>query len=404
MDERTLRQRFTRSFDALAAIGRADDGWYRLAWTEEDTRARAWFTAEAQERGLALEEDRNANLWAWWGGPGPDAVVTGSHLDTVPGGGAHDGALGIVSAFAAIDLLKARGVRPRRPVAVAAFTDEEGGRFGTPCLGSGLLLGHYDPVDVLARRDPDGVSLADAAAARGKAPGEFGPAPEVVARIGVVVELHVEQGRGLADLGSPVALGTRIWPHGRWRADIRGEANHAGTTRLTDRRDPVLVLGEAARTARARADAHDAVATIGRVVVVPNAANGVAARARAWLDARAADDRTLDALVAEWSEDLRAAAGTEGCAVSITAESRSAAVDFDDALLDRMARTLGDPPRLPTAAGHDAATLAAAVPTGMLFVRNPTGASHTPSESATTEDCLAGVEALARVLEDLACR
>src|SRR5205823_6332332 len=103
------------------------------------------FTAEARRRGLGVEVDRNGNLWAWWGQPGDGAIVTGSHLDSVPGGGAFDGPLGVTSALEAVDVLRARGFRPAKPLAIVVFAEEEGGRFGVPCLGSRLLSGAIDP-------------------------------------------------------------------------------------------------------------------------------------------------------------------------------------------------------------------------------------------------------------------
>jgi beta-ureidopropionase / N-carbamoyl-L-amino-acid hydrolase len=407
-----LAEEFEACFGGLAAVGRdpGGGGWTRLAWTEEDRAARAWFRAEAEARGLAVERDRAGNLWAWWGEAGaPEAVATGSHLDTVPGGGAYDGALGVVSGLVAVGELARRGVEPARPVAVVAFGDEEGGRFGLPTFGSRLLAGALDPAEVLGRADQDGVTVADAMAAAGLDPEAVGPDPERLGRLAAFVELHVEQGRGLADLGHPVALGTAIWPHGRWRLTLTGEANHAGTTRLADRRDPMLGLAAAVLAARAAATELGAVATVGRVLVEPNAANAVPGRVSAWLDARAEQDQTLDWLVAAFQAGVEEAAGRNGLAAALDQESRTPGVALDPDLTDRVFACLRDrglePAALPTAAGHDAATLAAAgVPTAMLFVRNPTGASHTPTETAAVDDCLAGVEALAAVIEELACR
>ena len=179
-----LREEFEGCFGRLAEIGRDPaGGWTRLAWTEEDRLARAWFEAEATARGLTVERDPAGNLWAWWPGPGPGAdgadrepvVAVGSHLDTVRGGGAYDGALGVVSGLLAVGQLTKRGVEPGRPVAVVAFADEEGGRFGVPTFGSRLLTGALDPEDVLERADQDGVTVARAMAAAGIDPGEVGP-------------------------------------------------------------------------------------------------------------------------------------------------------------------------------------------------------------------------------------
>jgi beta-ureidopropionase / N-carbamoyl-L-amino-acid hydrolase len=411
-----LRDEFEACFGRLAAIGRDPaGGWTRLAWTDEDRAARSWFESEATARGLTVDQDRAGNLWAWWAGPegGPGVgsggvVAVGSHLDTVRGGGAYDGALGVVSGLLALGELIQRGVAPRRPVAVVAFADEEGGRFGVPTFGSRLLTGALDPADMLERTDQDGVTVARALAAAGLDPAGVGADRARVGRLGAFVELHVEQGRGLVDLGRPVALGTGIWPHGRWRLTLTGEANHAGTTRLADRRDPMLGLAAAVLAARAAATELGAVATVGRVVVAPNSANSVPARVSAWLDARAEQDQTLDWLVAAFQAAVEEAAGRNGLAVELAPESRSPAVEFDQDLTARVYACLRgsglEPAALPTAAGHDAGSLAAAVPTAMLFVRNPTGASHSPQESAELDDCLAGVRALAAVVEELACR
>ena len=412
-----LREEFEGCFGRLAEVGRdPDGGWTRLAWTEEDRLARAWFEAEASARGLTVERDPAGNLWAWWPGPDPGAdgedpepvVAVGSHLDTVRGGGAYDGALGVVSGLLAVGELIERGVEPRRPVAVVAFADEEGGRFGVPTFGSRVLAGALDPAELLARVDQEGTGVAEALAAAGLDPDAFGPDPARLGRLAAFVELHVEQGRGLADLGQPVALGTGIWSHGRWRLTLTGEANHAGTTRLADRRDPMLGLAAAVLAARAAATELGGVATVGRVVVEPNSANSVPGRVLAWLDARAAEEQRLDWLVAAFQAAVEDAAGRERLAVELVCESRSPGVTLDRDLaarLDTCLRARGlEPAALPTAAGHDAGALAAAVPTAMLFVRNPTGVSHSPAETAALDDCLAGIEALAAVIEELACR
>ena len=407
-----LRDDYEACFGGLAAIGRDPaGGWTRLAWTDEDRAARSWFESEATARGLTVDRDPAGNLWAWWPVLAADqggVVAVGSHLDTVRRGGAYDGALGVVGGLVAVGELIARGVEPERPVAVVAFADEEGGRFGVPTFGSGVLAGALDPPDVLGRADQDGVTVAEAMAAAGVDPETLGPDPARVGRLGAFVELHVEQGRGLVDLGQPVGLGTGIWPHGRWRLTLTGEANHAGTTRLADRRDPMLGLAAAVLAARAAATELDAVATVGRVVVEPNSANAVPGRVSAWLDARAEADQTLDWLVAAFQAAVEEAADRNGLTATLDRESRSPAVELDGELTARVYACLRDgglePVGLPTAAGHDAGALAAAVPTAMLFVRNPTGASHSPAETAELDDCLAGVQALATVIEELACR
>jgi N-carbamoyl-L-amino-acid hydrolase len=402
-------RRFDTAWNDLASIGARPDGGYdRFGWTDEDAQLKRWFAAQAAARGLTMETDRNGNQWAWWGQRGPEAVVTGSHLDSVPAGGAYDGPLGVLSGFLAVDELRRRAAVPVRPIAVANFVDEEGTRFGLACLGSRLLCGEVMPAAARALRDAGGTTLAEAMAGQGADPGAIGAEPERLAEISAFVELHVEQGRGLVDRGAPVGVATAIWPHGRWRFRFCGEANHAGTTRLEDRRDPMVPFAStvlAARQAAGRAGAH---ATFGRVEVRPNGANAIAGRVDAWLDARAVTATAVARVVDEVTAHARHVASGHGVDVEITSRSSTPAVQFADELRERLRATLAarsrDPvPQLPTGAGHDAGVLSAFVPAAMLFVRNPTGVSHSPAERAERDDCLAGVGALSAVLADLAC-
>lgn len=403
----TVAEPFRRAWDSLAPIGRDESsgGYRRFAWTEADLACRAWFAEQAQARGMLVEEDGGGNLWAWWGEPGPGAVVTGSHLDSVPDGGAYDGPLGVVSALLAVDLLRERGTRPARPLAIVVFSAEEGARFGVSCLGSRLLTGLVDPGAARDLTDVDGVTLAEAMRAAGADPDSLGPDSDRLGGVAAFVELHIEQGRRLADLGAPVGMAEAIWPHGRWRLDFTGKADHAGTTRLADRADPMLPFASTVLAAREAAGRTGAVATLGRMRVEPNGTNAVPSAVHAWLDARAPDDGTVVALVAEITAAAEHAGAEHGVTVVAARESYSPVVTFDAALRERLTSVLAsrgiEAPGLPTGAGHDAGILSAAVPAAMLFVRNPTGVSHSPDEHADRGDCLAGVDALATALEAL---
>ncbi|MEU8959778.1 allantoate amidohydrolase [Streptomyces sp. NPDC048518] len=396
----------------LEPIGRdtGTRGYRRYAWTGADADCRAWFKAQADARGLTYELDRNGNQWAWHGDPSQgDAVVTGSHLDSVPDGGAFDGPLGVVTSFAALDELRSRGVEFTRPLAVTNFGDEEGARFGLACVGSRLTAGQLTVEAAHKLRDGDGVSLPQAMEAAGHDPYGIGPDPERLARIGAFVELHVEQGRALDLTGDPVGIASAIWPHGRWRFDFRGEANHAGTTRLVDRRDPMLSYAETVLAARREAELAGAVATFGKISVEPNGVNAIPSLVRGWLDSRAADQATLDTVVTGIEKAAREYADRHGIDLDVVRESFTPVIEFEDALRDELGRILGARaerplPVLGTGAGHDAGILSGSIPTAMLFVRNPTGVSHSPAEYAAEDDCLAGVTALADVLEGLACR
>lgn len=398
-----LAGRFRELWDQLAPIGRdAHTGGYRrYAFTEPERRLRDWFRDQAARRDMPVRDDGNGNLFAWWGDPeGGDAALTGSHFDSVPHGGAYDGPLGIVSAFLAVDELRRTGVAPARPVVIGAFVEEEGARFGVPCLGSRLLTGAIDPARAAALTDRDGTSFGTALGGGG---GPAGARPDLLARFGCFVELHVEQGRAMSELAAPVAVASAIWPHGRWRLDFTGEPNHAGTTRMADRRDPMLTYAFTVLAANKEARLRGAHATIGRVAVEPNATNAIPARVTGWLDARADRDETLRELVAAVHTKATERARRDGTTVRLAEESATAPVAFDTGLTQRLSALL-NAPVLPTGAGHDAGVLAGHLPTAVLFVRNPTGVSHSPAEAATDADCAAGVAALARVLEELACR
>lgn len=395
---------FEQMWRDLAPVGRsaASGGYFRQPWASAESELRAWFGEACAARGLTVETDGIGNQVAWWESESPSdakGVLTGSHLDSVLDGGAYDGPLGVVSALAALDVLRDRGFAPQRPIGVGVFVEEEGSRFGRACLGSRLVTGATTWGEARELTDRDGVRLADAVSGAGLDPDAGLLSLE---RVGTFVELHVEQGRDLVDRDVAVGLASEIWPHGRWRFDFAGEANHAGTTRMEDRHDPMLTYAMTALAANKQARLAGQRATFGRIAVEPNGTNAVPSLVTAWLDARASSDDALAELVAAVERQGVERAGRDGTSLAVTPESVSGSVAFDPDLAARLAG-LGGWPVIPTQAGHDAGILSdAGVPTAMVFVRNPTGVSHSPDERAETADCLAGVEALADVLSELA--
>ncbi|WP_134740287.1 allantoate amidohydrolase [Nocardioides sp. 503] len=395
---------FERMWADLAPVGRsaASGGYFRQPYLAAETELRAWFVEQATARDLTVEADGLGNVVAWWDAPSVEGgdVLTGSHLDSVLDGGAYDGPLGVVSALAAVDLLRSRGFVPGRRIGVSVFAEEEGSRFGLACLGSRLATGALSWADARELRDRDGVALPDALEAVG-----LDGSILSLTDVATFVELHVEQGRDLVDRGAAVGAASGIWPHGRYRFDFAGEANHAGTTRMEDRADPMLTYAMTALAAHKQARLAGARATFGRVEVTPNGTNAVPSQVTAWLDARGESDEALAALVETVSRQGADRAGRDGTSLEVTAESVSSSVVFDAGLAARIAADHegGDWPVVPTQAGHDAGVLSqAGIASAMLFVRNPTGVSHSPAESARMPDCLVGVSALADTLERLA--
>jgi N-carbamoyl-L-amino-acid hydrolase len=289
---------------------------------------------------------------------------------------------------------------------VVNFVDEEGARFGIACAGSRIITGALTADRARRLVDADGITMAEAWRAAGREPETMGPDPEALRRVAAFVELHVEQGRALAlaedgteDLTDPrraVAIGTEIWPHGRWRLDLPGEANHAGTTRLEDRKDAMLSLAAVVTSARSYAAQLGCVATVGKVVVEPGGVNAIPSHVRAWLDARGADEDAVRETVAGIVGEAATMGGTA------VEESWTPLTRFDAGLATRLRGILPGAPLLGTGAGHDAGILAThGLPTAMLFVRNPTGISHSPAEHAEPDDCHHGVDALTAVVTEL---
>jgi beta-ureidopropionase / N-carbamoyl-L-amino-acid hydrolase len=384
------RERFLSWFGELAAIGRTETGWNRVAWTPLEAEARAWFSRRATGIGLELRQDGAGTLW----GVTPDAdrgpwVCTGSHLDTQPDGGAYDGALGVVSALEAAAALLGAETPRRHPLAVVAFVDEEGARFRTPTFASLAITGGLQIDHVLE-------VMGEAPAIYGVTHDSLVQSRQQLDKVRSFMEVHVEQGRALAPRDLTLGIADVLAPRQRWRVEFQGEANHAGTTSMADRRDAmlpaarfVLAVDEAAR----RRDG--AVGTVGRIEVQPGSTNSVPGHVAVSLDVRALDVETVDALVSELRRRFPDA--------SFGAESSNAGAEFDPDLRSELAAAAagrgipaGD---LPSYAGHDAGILAPHVPAAMLFVRNPTGASHTPAESGSESDCLAGVQVLTDALE-----
>ncbi|MFF1831638.1 allantoate amidohydrolase [Paenarthrobacter sp. NPDC058040] len=390
--------------DSIKDVGRdgVRGGYSRAVYSTPELDLREWFKEQAAQRGLGVDTDRNGIIWAWWGEPQDGALVTGSHLDSVPGGGAFDGPLGVASALAAVDILKDRGLKPRRSLAVAVFPEEEGSRFGVACLGSRLLTGAIDVEKALNLRDADGETFANVARANGLDPRHVGADPEAMARIGDFVELHVEQGKGLGQHGPAIAVGSSILGHGRWKISVSGQGNHAGTTLMSDRADPMVAAAQIVLAVRdTAAKQPDARATVGRITPVPGGTNVIASRVDLWLDARHPDDAVTARLIEAIHGVAQQVAAAEGCHVTLTEESYSGTVHFDPGLSRRIGGLLPEAPVLATGAGHDAGVLAGYVPSAMVFVRNPSGISHSPEEYVADEDASSGATALANVLEGL---
>ncbi len=400
-------QGLTARMDGLADVGVGPEGVRRLAWTDEDALTRGWFERQAAGVGLRVERDPAGNLWAcpdadppWW--------AVGSHLDSVRGGGLYDGPLGVACAF---EIAASR----EYPIAVLSFADEEGARFNTPTFGSKALAGRLDLSAVLERRDDDGVSLADAMRARGVDPKQVERAPEWMARLAGFIEIHIDQTTELARASEPVGVVSALAARTRLEVRLTGRADHAGTTPRSERRDALsaaarLIVGaEDAAVAGSPLDGDHGPLTItaSRITTNPNAPTTIAAEVRVWIDARAPGFDAIDAWRARLDSLVGELGERTGVEIEVAVASRTDAREFDAelraALSGAAENVLGHtPPELLCFAGHDAGVLAERVPAAMLFVRNPTGVSHSPAETVSLQDAAVAARVVGRALEELA--
>ena len=381
---------YRRLFAGVNEQGYSPDGWTRAPWTPELRAAEQLVIDAAVAGGMVCEHDPAGNLWITDpNAPAEGLFAVGSHLDTVPKGGAFDGVLGVVGGLVAVLAVRAAGVRNVERLAVISFADEEGSRFNTPCFGSRTMVGTFGD-EVADAQDKDGISIRDVG------PKRPADAAGLQSRIAAYLEIHVEQGLALDPADISLGIATSLSARGRWEWQVVGEANHAGTTPMAGRRDALVRAAEFVLAVQRTAVAHDgAVATVGRITPWPGGTNVIPGRCSGTLDVRALNNATRDAVVQALVEEFPDIAiehkSTDDAAIfdpSLIADLHAAANDLGVSSMD-----------LPSYAGHDAGTLAlAGVPSVMLFTRSPNGISHNPVEHSDESVCLDAVAVLAAAL------
>ncbi len=388
--------------EAAAQIGADGGGVSRFAWSAELAQANDWLIRRLEDLGLETELDPAGNVFGRWDAGEGQAVLVGSHLDTVPRGGRYDGALGVLAALATVRALRAEGVEPRRPLWVVSFNDEEGSRFQTGMLGSRAFCGEVDLEDWRRR------GVADAMARAGF---DFDRLTQArgVDRVGAYLELHIEQGPVLEQSGEDLGIVTAITGLLGFRVKLLGAANHAGTTPMDGRRDALAgasrIVLELREEARAR---EDMTANVGIVSVEPGGFNVIPGLAEFTIDVRSPSADGFERAEAFVRETVKRVAAEEGLGMEISATHRKPPVALDQGLQNALveaARAEGASFRqMPSGAGHDAMVLAHHVPSAMLFVPSRGGISHSPDEYTPPEQCELGARVLARAVRDLVAR
>ena len=388
----------------LAKIGAHEHGINRPLLTPQERAARELFARWAREGGYALTQDAVGNLFARYGAGEANAkpILTGSHLDTVPTGGAYDGAYGVVGAMCALDALREQGAALRHPVEAVAWVGEEGSRFPLGCLGSSVFTGLVPLHDVVQLADDDGIRYGEALADK-----NGGLLPSVPLRanndVAAYLELHIEQGPVLDTAGVSLGVVTAIAAQRRYRVTVDGQSGHAGTVPMEGRADALSAACELILTLEAAANgAGESVVTVGRLTVEPNGTNVIPGRVVFSIDARSPHEDRITAVETALERALADVQERRNVRVAVERlEQRPAApmhAQMRAAIrtaIERLDRTALD---IPSGAGHDAMCLARVAPTGMIFVPSIGGHSHVGRERTSEADLRLGVQALAAAL------
>lgn len=404
IDERRLLQRL----DELAQRGALPGGGlYRALYTPAWISATELVSGWMKEAGLLVRRDAVGNVWGKIeGSRGGRAIVTGSHIDTVRGGGALDGALGVVAGIEAVASLVAALGRPARILEAVAICEEEGSRFNTNFWGARAIADRIEPDEASRVRDADGVTLADAMRSVGLDPANV---PQAVRRdIDTFLELHIEQGPILDQLGPRLGVVRTIAGTAHLEVVVRGQADHAGAMAMDRRRD--ALLGAAAMTLAiadaARAMGQPAVATVGTIAVEPAQVNVVPGLARFTVDVRHSDNAKRVELNAEITKICKVAGRERALEVEVRTLRDRPPVSLNERATEVLRRACVtadvDARDMISGAGHDAQVLSSASNAGMLFVPSIGGRSHCADEATSAEDVILGTRVLATALRELA--
>lgn len=384
--------RLKDTIEAFADFGRTErNGVTRLSLSEQDVRVRNCFAACCEELGMSVTADDMGNMYATFPGvqAGPPVVI-GSHLDTVKKGGRFDGVLGVLAGLEVVRTLVDHGIKPRLPVTVMNFTNEEGARFEPSMMASGVLSGKFDKAVMLQKEDPEGTTFAEALAASGFAGDESNRIKEATAYL----ELHIEQGPVLEKENISIGLVDCVVGMACYEIEVTGESDHAGTTPMEMRKDALFAATDIIAELRGKLGALDPelVYTMGRLNVLPNIHTVIPNKVIFTVEARHKD---MDQVRAVEEIILGLPKEVLSCTVGRTKLWGRDTVWFDPqvcAKVEQAAQALGYSARkIASGAGHDAQFVAGFLPSAMIFVPSVNGKSHCEEELTSYEDCEKGV-------------
>ena len=393
--------RLNGTLEALGDIGSTSDGMQRIAFSPSDVEGRHYLVGLMREAGLTVRVDSAANIIARRDGRNRQspAIAMGSHADTVPNGGKYDGALGVLGAIEVVRALKDLDIVTRHPIEVLNFTNEEGTRYQRWLFGSRAMAGLLEPADLEAV-DSEGVSIAERLKAVGGDMQKISEAKRQQGELGAYLELHIEQGPVLHQTGTSIGVVTGITGRMVLHVQVKGAANHAGTTPMNARRDSLLSASRVIQAVNAIAASEEVcrVGTVGMASVTPNAVNVVPGEVGLGVEFRDIDMSRLEEAgrrMKEVSREIAEATGTEIFVSQVEfGQSAPTTRELQDMVTAASQRLGLTSHHIPSGAGHDAQAMGAITDIAMIFVPNLDGISHSPLEYATPEACADGANVL----------
>jgi N-carbamoyl-L-amino-acid hydrolase len=395
--------RLAADIETMATFTDPEHPFTRRPFTAFFKQGRQWLREQMAASGLAIELDAAGNLIGRR--PGQEdlpPILIGSHTDTVAGGGRFDGVIGVLAGLEIVRCLDELSISLRHPLEIVDFLAEEPTDFGVSTVGSRGMSGNLT-AEMLAQTDGRGVTLAEALLDLGGRPADIAAEARLPGDIAAYLEMHIEQGPVLHQRAISLAAVTGIVGIRRLSVVVEGEANHAGTTPMSLRKDALVAAARFVIDAESIIRAEEnAVGTVGYLRVVPNMANVVPGRVELIVEMRSIEPETIDGIGQELQHRAREIAQARGIAISVSLLTDAAPVQADPRLIEIATQACRETAPgalvLPSGAGHDATQIATIAPVGMIFVPSRGGKSHTPKEWTDVADIALGVQALARAL------
>ncbi|MFC4023606.1 M20 family metallo-hydrolase [Oceanobacillus longus] len=393
----------------LSLIGVTEDGGItRIGYSKEEEEAKELVIGWMKEAGLSVSRDGAGNVFGRLEGQKiSPAVMSGSHLDSVPNGGNFDGPLGVLAALEVVEAWKLAGYTPPIPYEVVIFTDEEGSRFKTGLTGSRSFMGKITEEELDYIRDGNGQTFDEVIEAYGSDRKSYLDADYQSGNLKMFVEVHIEQGTVLEKHNEPTGIVKGIAGPAGLEVSFKGKAGHAGNTPMENRKDPVIAAGMFVQEIESlpRQVSQTAVATVGKMDVLPNGINVIAQEVNLIVDIRDINEETRDKLIKLIYQKAEAIAEKRGIEVTWDINSKIKPMPISPALQEKLATVMNKleiaPVYIPSGAAHDSMIMGQEIPTAMIFTRSKDGISHNPDEWSSLNDCVKTIHVLKEFVESV---